>query len=554
MSPSVAAGLQAALLIAALLLVQWPLGTYIAKVALDDHDLKVERLVYRVTGVNPQSKQPWGMYALSVLAFSMGGVLLLYALLRVQHLLPWNNATSAVAPDGAFNTAVSFVTNTNWQWYSGESTLGHVAQMAGLTVQNFLSAAVGIAVVFVLIRSFAAARSDDVGNFWVDLTRIVIRVLLPISMIAAVALMLGGVIQNLNDPTTITTLAGGTQTMPGGPVATQEVIKELGTNGGGFFNANSAHPFENPTAYTNLLEIFLILVIPFSLPRAMGVILGNRRQGVAILSAMGVLWLGSVAAITWAELAGRGLAPQLAGAAMEGKEVRFGESASALFAASTTGTSTGAVNAMHDSLTAAGGGVALLNMMLGEVAPGGTGTGLYGMLILAILTVFLAGLMVGRTPEIYGKRIGRREVTLVALYILTTPTLLLVGAALTAGIPSLVSASVSQEGPHGLSSVLYAYASAGNNNGSAFASFGAATVYQNTALGLVMLFGRFIPIMLVMALSGALAAQSRKEPGPGTLPTDKPLFVGLLVIVVLFIAGLTYVPALALGPISEALL
>ncbi len=547
------AGLQIVALGALLLLVQWPLGTYIAKIMTDERDLRLERGVFRLVGVNATSRQPWSTYAVSVLAFSVVGVLLLYALLRLQAVLPLSVGMSAVPADGAFNTAASFVTNTNWQWYSGESTLGYLAQMAGLTVQNFVSAAVGIAVVFVLLRGFAASGAQEVGNFWVDITRIVVRLLVPLAAIAALLFMVGGVVQNLNDPVAATTLQGATQTIPGGPVATQEAIKQLGTNGGGFFNANSAHPFESPSAYTNFLQIFLLLVIPFSLPRAMGIVLGSKRQGIAILSAMGVLWLVSVALITWAELAGKGAAPQLAGAAMEGKEVRFGIASSALFAASTTGTSTGAVNSMHDSFTAAGGGVALLNMMLGEVSPGGTGSGLYGMLVLAILTVFLAGLMVGRTPEIYGKRIGRREVTLVALYILTTPVLLLIGAGLTAGLPALVG-SISQEGPHGLTSALYAYASAANNNGSAFASFGAATTYQNTVLGLVMLFARFIPMVLVIALAGALAAQTRKEPGPGTLPTHTPLFVGLLVVVVLFIAGLTYVPALALGPVAEALL
>jgi len=349
-----------------------------------------------------------------------------------------------------------------------------------------------------------------------------------------------------------TTLQGATQPIPGGPVATQEAIKQLGTNGGGFFNANSAHPFENPNAYTNVLQILLLLAIPFSLPRAMGLVIGNKKQGIAILCTMGVLWLTSVVLITWAETAGRGAAPELAGAAMEGKEVRFGVATSALFAASTTGTSTGAVNSMHDSFTAAGGGVAMLNMMVGEVSPGGVGSGLYGMLILAILTVFLAGLMVGRTPEIYGKRLGRREITLVALYILTTPVLLLVGAGLTAGLPA-GDGSITQQGPHGLSTALYAYASAANNNGSAFASFGAATTHQNTVLGLVMLFARFVPMVLVIALAGVLARQRRKAPGPGTLSTDAPMFVGLLVVVVLFVAGLTYVPALALGPVAEAL-
>lgn len=548
-----AAAAQILVVVALLLLVQWPLGRYIARIVTDTKDLRAERGVYRLVGVNPASQQPWSTYAGAVLAFALVGVLLLYALLRLQDAFPLAVGKPAVPADGAFNTAVSFVTNTNWQWYSGESTLGYLSQMAGLTVQNFVSAAVGIAVVFVLLRGFAASGAQVVGNFWVDITRIVIRLLLPLAVIAAVLFMIGGVVQNLNDPLVATTVQGATQTIPGGPVATQEAIKQLGTNGGGFFNANSAHPFENPSAYTNLLQILLLLVIPFSLPRAMGIVLGNKRQGVAILAAMGVLWLASVALITWAELAGKGAAPELAGAAMEGKETRFGVASSALFAASTTGTSTGAVNSMHDSFTAAGGGVALLNMMLGEVSPGGTGSGLYGMLIMAVLTVFLAGLMVGRTPEIYGKRIGRQEVTLVALYTLTTPVLLLIGAGLTAGVPALVGA-ITQDGPHGLSSALYAYASAANNNGSAFASFGAATPYQNTVLGLVMLFARFIPMVLVIALAGALAAQTRRSPGPGTLPTATPLFVGLLVTVVLFIAGLTYVPALALGPVAEALL
>ena len=547
------AALQVATLVILLLLVQVPLGTYIAKVLTDPTDWGIERVIYRLVGVNPQSRQPWRTYALSVLIFSFVGMVLLYALLRLQAILPWSVGMPGVPESGAFNTAASFVTNTNWQWYSGESTLGYLAQMAGLTVQNFVSAAVGIAVVFVLLRGFAGSGVKEVGNVWVDITRTVMRLLLPMAALAAVLLMVGGVVQNLTDPLTVTTLQGGAQTLPGGPVATQEAIKQLGTNGGGFYNANSAHPFESPSSYTNFLQIFMLLVIPFSLPRAMGIVLGNKRQGVAILSAMGVLWLASVSLLTWAELAGKGLAPELAGAAMEGKEVRFGVATSALYAASTTGTSTGAVNSMHDSFTAAGGGVALLNMMLGEVSPGGTGSGLYGMLVLAILTVFLAGLMVGRTPEIYGKRIGRREVSLVALYILTTPALLLVGAALTTAIKSVADESITQPGPHGLSTALYAYASAANNNGSAFASFGAASTYQMTAMGLVMVLARFVPMILVIALAGSLAAQKRKEPGPGTLPTDKPLFVGLLVVVVLFIAGLTYVPALALGPVAEAL-
>jgi potassium-transporting ATPase potassium-binding subunit len=448
---------------------------------------------------------------------------------------------------------VSFVTNTNWQWYSGESTLGYVAQMAGLAVQNFLSAAVGLAVAVALIRGFIREHTDRVGNFWVDLTRAVIRILLPLSIVAAVVLMIGGVVQNFASPNEIATLAGGTQSITGGPVASQEAIKELGTNGGGFYNANSSHPFENPNAWINLFEIFLLLVIPFSLPRMFGRMVGSTRQGVAVVTVMAVLWFGAVVTATWVELAGGGTATAAAGAAMEGKEVRFGEAASALFAVSTTGTSTGSVNAMHDSMTPVGGGVTLANMMLGEVSPGGVGVGLYGMLVLAILTVFLAGLMVGRTPEYLGKKIGRREVTFVALYILAMPTLVLVGGALTAGISALADASVQDPGPHGLSEILYAYASASNNNGSAFAGFGANTVYQNSALGLAMLFGRFVPIVLVLGLAGSLAQQRRVPPSAGTLPTTGPVFIGLLLSVVVIVVALTFMPALALSPIAEAL-
>jgi K+-transporting ATPase ATPase A chain len=487
------------------------------------------------------------------LVFSAASVLLLYGILRIQALLPWALGMPGVPAVGAWNTAVSFVTNTNWQWYSGESTLGYFAQMAGLAVQNFLSAAVGLAVAVALIRGFTRQHTDRVGNFWVDLTRSVVRILLPLSVVAAVVLMIGGVVQNFASPNEIATLAGGAQTITGGPVASQEAIKEIGTNGGGFYNANSSHPFENPNAWINLFEIFLLLVIPFSLPRMFGRMVANTRQGVAVVTVMAVLWLGAVATATWAEMAGGGTATTLAGAAMEGKEVRFGEAASALFAVSTTGTSTGSVNTMHDSMTPVGGGVALANIMLGEVSPGGVGVGLYGILVLAILTVFLAGLMVGRTPEYLGKKIGRREVTFVALYILAMPTLVLVGGALTAGITSLADASVLNPGPHGLSEILYAYASASNNNGSAFAGFGANTDYQNTALGVAMLFGRFVPIVLVLGLAGSLAQQRRVPPSAGTLPTTGPVFIGLLLAVVVIIVALTFMPALALSPIAEAL-
>ena len=548
-----AAVAQVGIVVALVLVAQWPLGGYLARVLADGQDNRVERGVYRVVGVDPRGGQTWSAYAVSVLVFSLLGVLVLYTLLRLQRHLPWSLGREGMPAAGAFNTATSFVTNTNWQSYSGDSALGYVAQMAGLTVQNFLSAAVGIAVAFVIMRGFAGSRGTQVGNFWVDVTRIVVRVLLPLSMVLALVLLLGGVIQNLNDPLQVTNLAGSAQTIPGGPVATQEAIKQLGTNGGGFFNANSAHPFENPSAWTNTLAIVALLVIPFSLPRALGITLGNRRQGTAILAAMGILWLGSVAVATWSELSAFGAAGQLAGGAMEGKEVRFGEAASALFAASTTATSTGAVNASHDSLTAPGGGIALTNMMLGEVSPGGVGSGLYGILVMAVMTVFLAGLMVGRTPELCGKRISQPQVSLAALYLLTTPVLLLVGAAITVAVPELREASITQDGPHGLTSALYAYASAANNNGSAFGSFNAATDYQNTVLGVLMVLGRFVPMILVIALAGSLIRQPRTEPGPGTLRTDTPLFVALVVVVVLFLAGLTYVPALALAPLAEAL-
>ncbi|WP_265522962.1 potassium-transporting ATPase subunit KdpA [Oerskovia flava] len=554
MSPELATALQVAILVAALAVVHVPLGDYMARVFTDTRHLRVERLVYRLGGVGPDADQRWPVYARSVLGFSLVSILLLYALMRLQDRLPLSLGLPAVGADGAWNTAVSFVTNTNWQWYSGEATMGHLVQMSGLAVQNFVSAAVGIAVAVALVRGFVRHRTDRLGNFWVDLVRGTVRILLPLAFLAAVLLVLGGAVQNFTGAQGVTTLDGATQTIVGGPIASQEAIKNLGTNGGGFFNANSSHPFENPSALTNLLEIFLLLAIPFSLPRTFGRMVGNRRQGLAIVAVMASIWATAVGVITWAETRGFGTVPQAAGAAMEGKEVRFGEGASALFAASTTGTSTGSVNSFHDSYTALGGGVTLLNMMLGEVAPGGVGAGLYGMLVLAVLTVFLAGLMVGRTPQYLGKKVGRPEITLVALYILTMPTLLLVGAAITAGTPALVEASVQDPGAHGLSEILYAYASATNNNGSAFAGFGAGTPYQNTALGLGMLFGRFVPIILVLALAGSLARQQPAAVGAGTLPTHGPVFAGLLGFVVLVVAGLTFFPVLALAPIAEALL
>lgn len=553
MSASRAALLQLGVLVLALAVAHRPLGDYLARVFTSPRHLRVERAVYRAVGVSPHADQRWSVYARSMLAFSAVGVLALYLLQRVQGALPWNRGLPGVAPATAWNTSVSFVTNTNWQSYSGESSMGHLVQMAGLSVQNFVSAAVGLAVAVALIRGFQRSQTDRLGNFWVDVTRGIIRVLLPLAFVSAIVLLVGGVVQNLAPDQVVSTIAGGSQTIVGGPVASQEAIKELGTNGGGFFNANSAHPFEGPSAGVSLFQVFLLLVIPFSLPRTFGRMVGDLRQGRAVLAVMGGLWLAAVALLTWAELAAAGAAPQAAGAALEGKEVRFGEALSALFAASTTGTSTGAVNGSHDSLTAAGGGVALANMMLGEVTPGGVGSGFYGILVLAVLAVFLAGLMVGRTPEYLGKKIRRREVTAVALYVLTMPTLLLVGAALTAGVPGLRDASVQDPGPHGLSEVLYAYASASNNNGSAFAGFNAATDYLNVALGLVMLAGRFVPMVLVLALAGSLARQKPLPATEGSLPTHTPVFVGLLGFVVLVVAGLTFFPALSLAPIAEAL-
>ena len=503
--------------------------------------------------VDPDADQHWRSYALSVLGFSLVGILLLFGFGRLQQHLPLSLGFPALPSDGAWNTAVSFVTNTNWQWYSGEAALGHLMQMSGLTVQNFVSAAVGMGIAAAFARGLARSKgAGRVGNFWTDLVRGVVRVLLPISIAGAIILVIFGAVQTLAANELMTTLTGGSQELTTGPVASQEAIKELGTNGGGFFNVNSAHPFENPTAFTNIFEIFLILVIPLAMALAFGHIVKDRRQGITILSVMVILLGVSIALLTWAEMAGPGSAPELAGGAMEGKEVRFGTAASALFGAATTGTSTGAVNSMHDSFTAPGGGVALFNMMLGEIAPGGVGAGLYGMLMLAVVTVFLSGLMVGRTPEYLGKKIGQREIVLVALYVLTTPVLVLVGSAiaLTAddGLAGLLAS-----GPHGLSEAVYAVTSASNNNGSAFAGLTSGTPFWNTLLGLCMLLGRFVPIVFVLALAGRFSGQQQLPPSAGTLPTHRPLFVVLLSGVALVVVGLTYVPVLALGPIVESL-
>ncbi|WP_406038399.1 potassium-transporting ATPase subunit KdpA [Micromonospora sp. NBC_00898] len=538
-------------LVAALVAAYKPFGDYMFRVVSGTRQSRIERGIYRLVGVNPAAEQSWGVYARSMLAFSAVSILFLYAFQRLQNHLWLSLGFDPVMTHGAWNTAVSFVTNTNWQWYSGESTMGHLVQMAGLAVQNFVSAAVGIAVAVALVRGFARSRTGELGNFWVDLTRIVLRILLPIAVLGAIALMIGGAVQNLSGGTDVTTLTGGAQTVTGGPVASQEVIKELGTNGGGFYNVNSAHPFENPTTWTNWLEIFLILLIPFSLPRVFGRMVGQNRQGYAIAAVMGILAFASIALTNVFELAGHGTVPQAVGTALEGKEVRFDVSNSATFAAATTLTSTGAVNSFHDSFTSLGGMMAMVNMMLGEVAPGGTGSGLYGLLILAVITVFVAGLMVGRTPEYLGKKIGSREIKFASLYFLITPALVLVGTA--AAFATGNNSTALNVGPHGLSEVLYAFTSASNNNGSAFAGITVNTAWWNTALGLCMLLGRFLPMIFVLALAGSLARQKPTPASEGTLPTHRPLFVGMVVGVTVILVALTFLPALALGPLAEGL-
>jgi potassium-transporting ATPase potassium-binding subunit len=529
-----------------------PFGDYMARVFESEKHLAPERLIYRVARIDPDAEQTWGVYLRSVLAFSAISVLGLYAFLRVQqaHLFGHPYAVPQMHADQAFNTAASFVTNTNWQSYSGESALGYASQAAGLTVQNFASAAVGIAVAIALVRGFTRNRTDRLGNFWVDLTRICIRILLPISFVVAIVLIGGGAIETWAHYRTVTGPSGVSQTLTGGPIASQEAIKELGTNGGGFYNANSAHPFENPTVWTNWLEIYLLLAIGFSLPRAFGRMVKDKRQGLAIVAVMVLLFVASTAIIFGSQAAHHGTVPTAVGASTEGTETRFGVPDSSIFATATTVTSTGAVDSFHDSYTSFGGTGTLLDMMYGEVAPGGTGSGLYGILILAVLSVFIAGLMVGRTPEYLGKKIAGREVKFASLYLLTTPTLVLSGAALAMALPG-ERASMLNSGPHGLSEVLYAFTSAANNNGSAFAGISVNTTWYNSALGVVMLLGRLLPIVFVLGLAGSLARQRPVPASAGTLPTHRLLFIGLLTGVTVIVVALTYFPALALGPLAE---
>ncbi|MEU8754949.1 potassium-transporting ATPase subunit KdpA [Streptomyces chartreusis] len=552
MGPVLAGVLQLLALIAALALAYIPLGNYMARVYSSDKHWRVEKWIYKAIGANPDTEMRWTAYLRGVLAFSVVGVLFLYLLQRIQGVLPGSLGFSSIDPDQAFNTAVSFVTNTNWQSYYGEQAMGHVVQTAGLAVQNFVSAAVGIAVAVALVRGFARSRTGELGNFWSDLVRGTVRILVPIAAVAAVVLVACGAIQNFSGIHEVGQFMGGQQQWNGGAVASQEAIKELGTNGGGYFNANSAHPFENPSPFSNLFEIFLILVIPFALTRTFGLMVGSVKQGYAILATMATIWVGFVALMMWTEFAHHGPAFDIAGGAYEGKEVRFGVGASSIFATSTTLTSTGAVDSFHSSFTGLGGGITMLGMMLGEIAPGGTGSGFYGMLIMAIIAVFIAGLMVGRTPEYLGKKIGSREIKLAACYILVTPALVLVFTAFAMALPTPAD-SMTNSGAHGFSEILYAYTSASNNNGSAFAGLNADTQWFNSTLGLCMLFGRFVPMIFVLALAGSLAEQKPVPATAGTLRTDKPLYTGLLVGTIIIITGLTYFPALALGPLAEGL-
>ncbi|MFE5969985.1 potassium-transporting ATPase subunit KdpA [Streptomyces sp. NPDC056463] len=552
MSPVLAGVLQLLALIVALGLAYRPLGDHMARVYSSEKHHRPEKWIYKAIGADPDVEMRWPAYLRGVLAFSAVSVLFLYLLQRVQGSLPGSLGFASIDPDQAFNTAASFVANTNWQSYYGEQAMGHVVQTGGLVVQNFVSAAVGIAVAVALVRGFARSRTGELGNFWADLVRGTVRILLPISVVGALVLVACGAIQNFAGIHEVGRFMGGSQQWSGGAVASQEVIKELGTNGGGYFNANSAHPFENPNGLSNLFEIFLILVIPFALTRTFGRMVGSLKQGYAILGTMAAIWLGFTALMMWTEFHHGGPAFDLAGGAMEGKETRFGVGGSSLFAVATTLTSTGAVNSFHSSYTAFGGGITMLGMQLGEIAPGGVGSGLYGMLIMAVIAVFIAGLMVGRTPEYLGKKIGTREIKFAACYILVTPALVLCFTA-ASFVLDTPAHSMTNSGAHGFSEILYAYTSGANNNGSAFAGLNADTQWFNSTIGIAMLLGRFLPMVFVLALAGSLADQKPVPETAGTLRTEKPLFTGLLVGTIMIIAGLTYFPALALGPLAEGL-
>jgi potassium-transporting ATPase potassium-binding subunit len=556
MNDTAAGWLQFGLLFAALAACYVPLGNYIAHIFTTEKHWRIERGIYKTIGIDPSADQKWSAYVKSVLAFSAISVLFLYGLQRLQGvLLGWVGPHfPGVPPDTAFNTAVSFTTNTNWQNYGGENTMTYIVQMSGLVVQQFMSAAVGLVIAIAMIRGFIRSRTGTLGNFWVDVTRAVVRLLIPLAVVGGLVLAASGVIQNFADYQTVTTLAGGHQVIPGGPVASSEIIKNMGNNGGGWFNTNSAHPFEDPNGFTTLFEIFTLLLIPFATPRAFGKMVKDNRQGYAIVAIMAIIWLAAVGGLTYFEthLGTAGTAAQLAHGAMEGKEVRFGPHACSLFAASTTVTSTGAVNCFHDSLTPFGGGIALFDIALGEIAPGGIGAGMYGILILAIVTVFVAGLMVGRTPEYLGKKIRPTEMKYAALYFLTLPVVILTAAGLSIGT-HIGQSAIFNPGPHGLTEIMYAFASMANNNGSAFAGLGTAATWYQTLGGVVMLLGRFAPEIFALGLAGSLARQSPVPASAGTLDTRTPLFVGMVVGVILILVGLTYFPALALGPFAEGL-
>src|SRR5215469_15479932 len=538
MDGTLAGWLQVGLLVAALAACYIPLGNYMAKIFTTDKHWKVERGIFRLTGIDPSVDQTWGAYLRSMLAFSAVSVLFLYGMMRLQHyLLQFAGPHMAnVQPDTAWNTAVSFPTNTNCQNYSGESTMTYIGQMSGLAVPNFLSAAVGLVIAIAMIRGFVRSRTGTLGNFWADLTHAVVRLLLPLAVLGAIVLMAGGLIDNFSAYHTVTTLSGAHQTIVGGPVGSQEVIKDLGNNGGGFFNANSAHPFENPNGFTNIFEIFLLLLIPFSLPRTFGKMVKDNRQGYAILAIMAIIWCASVAGLSFfeAHTGTGGAATIAAGHAAEGTEVRFGTPGCSVFAASTTLTSTGAVNCFHDSLTPFGGGITIFNMALGEIAPGGIGAGMYGILILAIVTVFVAGLMVGRTPEYIGKKIRPTEMKYAALYFLTLPLVILSAAGLSLGLKNWPSphtsplSSILNPGPHGLTEIMYAFTSMANNNGSAFAGLTTNTTWYNTVGGIVMLLARFAPMIFALGLAGSLARQTPVPVSVGTVRTNQPLFAGML--------------------------
>ncbi len=554
MGPATAGALFAGSLLLALVLVHNPLGDYMFRVYSAPTHSRLERVVYRLVGVEPSAEHSWSVYARSVLAFSAVGIVLLFGLQLVQQHLwlhPPDPGTTMTA-DLAWNTAVSFVTNTDWQAYSGESTMGSLVQMSGLAVQNFLSAAVGMAVGIALVRGFARNRTGSLGNFWVDLVRGTVRILVPLAVVGAVVLVIGGVVQNFHGERVTGTLAGGTQVLPGGPVASQQAIEMLGTNGGGFYNANAAHPFANPAAWTSWVQIFLMLMIAASLPRTFGRMVGDKRQGYAIAAVMALLAIVGIALTNLFQLQHHGTVPTAVGASMEGVEQRFGVADSATFTAGATLSGAGATNSALDSYTSLGGLMAMFHMQLGEVAPGGAGSGLYGILILAVITVFVAGLMVGRTPEYLGKKITPREIKLAAAYFLVTPILILVGTAITMALPG-PRAQALNPGPHGLSEVLYAFTSVANSNGSAFAGLSPNTPWYNTVLGVAMILGRLLPMIFVLALAGALARQSAVPASAGTLPTHRPQFVGLVTGVTLILVTLTFLPSLALGPLAEGI-